>query len=158
MAIFDVEGFRDYFLNLFQTELGAKITAINTEKADTITLETFVNNQYVNDMNEKVMNYNEFIFYGFPDISSIANAGYGTAQDITMSFEVVIADSEGGSVAESKIMRYTRALSEVIEDNMNKHPQISDLEYATYSPVTMALNTGTPLVKVGGISLKGSIG
>lgn len=157
MARFDLENFRDYFLGLFQTNLSAKVTAINAEKADSITLSSFVADQYTSDMNEKVLNYEEFIYYGFPEILTNANAGMGFSQEITMSFEVVIADPNGGTLAETKLMRYTRALFEIIEENMQANPQIGDIEIEVFSPVTLTDNQGSPLSKVGGISIKGTL-
>lgn len=157
MAIFDIESFRDYFLQLFLDNLDAKITQINTEKSDDITLESFELAQYVNDMNDKVMNYDSFILYGLLDITSILNAGAPAGLDVTMSFEIAFTNLNDSLLAETRIMRYTRALSEVVEENSSNNSQIGSIEVSQYAPITLALNKNSPVMKVGGISIKGTI-
>lgn len=156
MAKFDIESFRDYFLGLFQANLAAKVSEINSEKNDGITIVDIPAAQYFNDLNAAVVNYHTFIFYGFPEIKTTDRRGTSFSLEITMSVEVVISESEGGTETENKIMRYTRALAEIIAESA-KHPQISELEIELFAPISLQLNLGSPVTKAGGINIKGAV-
>ncbi len=158
MARFDVESFGDYFLALIQSKLSAKIAAINAEKNDGITLETFDSAQYVDDMNGEVVNYASFIFYGFPEVSTIMNPNGDFALEVTMSFEIVFQGTEIGPVVSKKILRYSRALAEIICENIRENAQIQSVSVELLSPVTFIQNQNSSRTKIGGIQIKGTIG
>lgn len=157
MARADIETFRDYFLGLIQANLAAKLAEINAEKADGITLTDFIAAQYTSDMNEKVMNYSEFVFYGFPEILTIPNPRGGFALDITMSFEVVFCAPDGGTVAENKILRYTRAMAEIVTESLRGNCIASDVTVEILAPVSLAENLRSQWTKIGGIQIRGTI-
>lgn len=162
MAQYDLESFRDEFLTLFQTEMAAKITAINTEKGavsgDLDYLTDFTSDQYIADMNEKVMNYESFVFYSWPSVVTTESFAGKYSLEVTMAFEVVFTDMEGGEIANNKILRYTRAMAEIVIEYANKRSsQISNLELSILAPTPIQLNQETPVWKVGGISIKGVI-
>lgn len=158
MAQFDVESFGDYFLDLIQTNLSAKITALNAEKNDGITLETFTNAQYIDDMNGEVVNFASFIFYGFPEVVTNMNQNGDFALDVTMSFEVVFQGTEVGPVVSKKILRYSRALAEIVCENIRKNSQIQSVSVEVLAPVTFIQNANSSRSKIGGIQIKGTIG
>ncbi len=158
MPRFYIEDLRDYYLNLFQNQLDAKLAAITAERADDVELDTFEAEQYTNTLNEKVMNYESFIFYGFPVIDSVNNAGgCETPQRITMSVAVVFCNPEDGRLAETQIMRYTRALSEVAAESALENPVISGLVIDEFAPLDMSDNMGSTNMKYGGITITGTI-
>jgi hypothetical protein len=158
MARADIETFRDYFLNLIQANLAAKIAQINLEKNDGITLTDFIPDQYTNDMGRAVMNYSQFVFYGFPEILTIPNPRGDFAMDITMSFEIVLAAPEAGIVAENKILRYTRAFAEIITESLRGNYIASDVTVEILAPISLAENLGSQWSKIGGIQVRGTIG
>jgi hypothetical protein len=158
MAKFDLENFRDYFVSLFQVNLGTKLAEINAEKSDSIVLADFTSDQYFSDMNAKVSNYSKFIFYGFTDILTIPNPRGGFALDVTIAFDIVFSEPEGGTISENMIIRYTRALAEIVSENATRNPQIQDVEVQLFAPASFADNATSDRMKIGGIQIKGTIG
>ena len=158
MARFDIENFRDYFIAMIKDNLAAKLAEINAEKADSLTLEVFDNDQYAGSLSEKVMNYADFVLYGFPEIQTIQQPDSGDfAIEIQMTFDIWIADTDGGIVAENKVLRYTRAFSEIIAENIRKNPIIGDVQLEIFSPLPLSLSQFSAIMRVGGVQIKGTI-
>lgn len=157
MAQFDVESFMNHFLKVFQENLASKISEINTEKDDDIKLKDIQTEQYIMDASAQVINFNEFIYYGFPSITATDSHAGGISEEISMSFEVVFPSPEGGQIDNKKIMRYTRALKEIAFEHARDETRISDLKIETFSPAVVEANLESPLIRVGGITLTGFI-
>lgn len=158
MARYDLENFRDYFINLVKANIAAKLAEITAEKADGIILEGLSNDQYASSLSQKVMNFNTFLLYHFPDIRTIQAPDSKTfSLEVTMTLDIWTADPEGGDVAENKIMRYTRAISEIITENIDKNPMIRSIEIEVFSPLPLILSQNSQLMRVGGVQLKGFI-
>lgn len=156
MARFDLESMRDEFLNLFKTKLNDKIAEISTEKGDSITLDTFSDEQYVNDLNSKVMNYDEFVFYSFGNVSTIPNYKK-YALEAVLNFEVVFVDRQGGALAESKLLRYTRAMADLVYENIEEIAVVGEIEVELFTPVTVQESLDSPVLRVAGIGIRGTI-
>ncbi|MCK5387230.1 MAG: hypothetical protein KAJ39_08585 [Gammaproteobacteria bacterium] len=157
MAVFDIEAFRDYYLDLFKANLNTKIQAINVEKADDITLDEFIDGQFVTDMNEKVLNRGSYVIINVEGVD-VNNNGHGTfSSEITISFSVIFTKISGGSKAETMLFRYMRALEEVVRDTMGKNSYIGNEEILLFLPNTMQDNLNSSYVKVAGVLIKGTI-
>lgn len=156
MAKFDVESFRDYFLNLVKDNLTAKLAEIQAEKGDGLDLTTFEDAQYVGDMNEKVMNFERYIYYALT-IGDQETNGHQTSLDIEMSIEVVFANQEGGQEVENSLLRYTRAISEIILENSVGRASIGGIEVKRFFPVSGNNTITQTLVHVGSVEITGTI-
>lgn len=157
--MFDVENFRDHFLNLIKSNLAAKLAAITAEKADSIPIPNLSEDQYAGSLSDKVMNFSTFILYHFPEITlNHQPRGSSFALNITMTLDIWVSDSEGGIVAENKVLRYTRAISEIIAENATKDPVIGGVELEIFSPAFLSLSQNSQLMRVGGVQIKGAIG
>lgn len=152
MAQFDLEEMVSEFVALFQANLNTKITALNTEKGDS-ELTTFTNEQYINDLNKKVMNYSQFIYYTFDEINAIQNNSQYEI-DATLDFMVVFVEREGGTLAETKLLRYTRALTEVVLENIDTL-RTQDIEVSIFAPVDAIDSMTNAYLRVAGIKIKG---
>ncbi len=155
MAKFDLESFRDYFLTMIQSAWAAKIAEINAEKSDAITLQDIPSAQYFSDLNESVVNFNEFIHYEFGEIQTITQPRMPAAMVVEMAVAVVVTDPQSGLSAENKALRYTRALAEIIMANASKNPQIGGVEIEVFAPISPKENLLSGSTKVGGIIIKG---
>jgi len=133
--------------------LPAKITAINSEKADSITLESVPNTSYFNSSGEQILNADPFIYYGITDLATNSNGG-ATALEVTLNFEVVFNNTNSGNTLE-KVLRYSRCLREVIQEKF-KSGKHSGLKVSELVPANAPLNEGADF-KVGGIKIVSTI-
>jgi len=151
---YDIETFRDQIIALVQANLGAKITAINTEKDDTLSIDDIAAENYYNDITDQVVNISPFIYYGFDRLES-ETVGAQTRTSITL-FVSVVFDNTNQTGTESKVLRYTRCLKEIIQENSKKIPAASPLSVTEFLPVNFELNKGSDF-KVGGIHVTATI-
>jgi len=161
---YDIEVFRNSIIQLIQTELNIKITEINAEKNDDFNITDILPQNYYNDITDQVLNVSPFIYYGFVSLDS-STTGTKTQTTITMFISVVFDNSNTyyandygtyGSGTETKVLRYTRALKEVIQDNYKKFAWASPLSVTEFTPQDFELNKGSDF-KVGGIHVTGTI-
>lgn len=151
---YDIETFRDEIITLIQDNLSAKITAINTEKNDSLSIDSIAAENYYNDVTDQVVNISPFIHYGFASLES-ETVGAQTRTTITM-FVAVVFDNTNQTGIESKVLRYTRCLKEIIQENSKKIASASPLSVTQFLPVNFELNKGSDF-KVGGIHITTSI-
>lgn len=114
----DIEVMINSVVGLIKNNLNARLTAIAAEKNDGITLPALdVNNAIaVISLNDKIMNYDPFVFIGVEDIQT---EGFGPASSHEVQLSVVLIKSEDLNTTYmwQQMLRYMRAISEVIEQN-----------------------------------------
>ncbi len=151
---FDIESFRNGLLAIVQDNLPAKVAAINTEKDDTNSISVVDNAYYYNDITDQVVNKTPFIYYGLIDVGT-RTVGSQTAMEVTAFFSIVFDNRNQGNT-ESKTLRYTRCLREVIQENFKKMPAASNLKIEQFLPANFSLNKGADF-KIGGIHITATI-
>lgn len=157
MATFDLEDFRTTLKAYLVDNMAAKIAELNTLKADSLTLVVIPEAQYFQDFNEKIVNFKDFIYFGFlPFEPGDSNAGE-IGQPVSMFFMTLVTDQDGGIVGENKILRYTRAMFEIFRDKATAHANISDLEITILPPEAVSLDAGSEWYKAGGVYVKGTL-
>ena len=116
MARYDVEDFLDNIKILLAAKLNAKLTSLDTLKTDALVLPQVNVNAYAfQGLNEKVMNFNPFIVYGVESIVTVEQLS-GSGVDVTASVVLVLSET-GVAEIDRLMIRYSRALKEVIEEN-----------------------------------------
>jgi len=157
MARFDLENFSDTLKAYLVDNMAAKIAEINTEKGDDPVLIEIPETQYFEDFNRKIVNFKDFMYFGFLDFETgIPNAGE-LGQPASMFFMTFVTDQNSGVIGRNKILRYTRAMFEIFQENATEEANISDLEITILPPEAVKLDFGSDWYKVGGVYVKGTI-
>lgn len=151
---YDLETFRDDIVSMVQANLSAKVTAINAEKNDAYNISDIDLANYYNDITDQVTNANPFIYYGMSDLV-MESVGAGTAIEATIFISVVFDNTNDVGV-ESKVLRYTRCLVEIIQENFKKIPNLSPLKVTQFLPANYSLNNGSDF-KIGGIHVTATL-
>jgi hypothetical protein len=156
MAKFDLEDFRDYFLNLIKDNLDAKIDELNAEKADSITLAKPDASHFIHKVNDQALAFDPFIHYGFSDIKADSQAA-SVQWTPRMFFAFYFIDRDGG-VAENKLLRYTRAMTEIIAANVTNNAMISTVKIIPLPPAIVSFgDLDGADYQAGGIEIEGSL-
>jgi hypothetical protein len=119
MSKYDVETLLFDVQALLSANLNTKIAAINTEKGDSITLKNVDSSAYfLQELNGPPVNLNPFILYGEEKIDAQYQTG-NHSKVVTISVVIVVVDEgeDGKDVITKRMLRYRRALEEVIEDS-----------------------------------------
>ena len=124
MAKRDQEVIIFALLAAYQNNINTKITEINSEKADSITLNSIDSNAIVllgRKFDESLLNYDPVLIMKDVDSEPISVQG-ATSYISTVQIDIVIhGDANGNEQDELRILyRYRRALSEVAEENARK--------------------------------------
>jgi hypothetical protein len=149
----DIEVVEDKILEIIKAALPAKLIEINTEKGDTL-LTNIAEKNYLPDFYQKELTPPLFIFYGITEPEVTSN-GSDFATTWTVFYHILIEDINKLSLMRKKVLRYTRALYEVVcenSDKISRYGNIPEISSLTPQDVHDIVNE-TPY-KMGGITLK----
>lgn len=149
----DIEQVEQVILGIVQSKLAAKVTEINTDKGDSLLTDIAVEN-YFSDFYDEELTASKFIFFGIeqPEAQSI---GSDSAETWTIFYKVFIQQENNLSTIRSSVLRYTRALKEIINENSRliaRHCSKGEISNLTPENVE-DINNNTPF-KMGGIEFK----
>lgn len=121
MAKYDVEQFLNDLATTLQASLNTQIDAVTTDKADGMTLKHVdaTNAYFLQTLNEKVANYDPFILYGI-DKSPTDAIGPTSAKKYSITIVLTLADEGTDLKIVTRLLRYQRAMVEVLEANWDK--------------------------------------
>jgi hypothetical protein len=89
---YDIEGLLTNIETILKANLNTKITAINSEKNDSIVLDSVLDASYQYDMDDKEANYNPFmLIYPIPEDSE--GIGPCTSETIIINVNLIHTDS-----------------------------------------------------------------
>ena len=156
MARFDLEDFSDVLKAYLVDNMVAKVAEINTEKGDSL-LVVIPEAQYFEDFNSDIVNFKDFIYFGFLPFDPGISSGDSLGQPVTMFFLTMTSDVDGGTIGRNKILRYTRAMTEIFQASALKDSRISDLEITILPPDLVQITPGADWYKAGGVYVKGTV-
>lgn len=135
MAKYDLEDLMADVKSIMTTYLNTKITALNSEKSDAITLVQVDSEAYhLQQMNGKSPNFDPFIIYG---VTNIEGEGLGphTETEIDVQVALVLADNGEDVEITNRMYRYGRALREVFEEHFSENSNAIKLSIKSLVPV-----------------------
>jgi len=161
---YDIEDLLGDILALLQSKLNARIASIEAEKIaagkpDTGLKPIDSSAYFEQSWSDKMLNITPAIFYGIEEDESVG-AGPATVQTVTLWVDVVIVDSGMDNLTKNRILRYSRALREIFEENWDAFiGNASKIKIKTVRPIDfkMELNT-SETIKVGGVSIVTALG
>jgi len=158
MAIFDTERLTDRVKEIIQANISAKLTEINNEYSDTIILDAIPTSAYYLNSMDPDANENPFLVYGIDNVA-ISTAGPAAAS----RYSIFVIVGHGGMRNEydenvqRKLMRYARAIKEIMKENFDQLGGYSNLEIEEY-PSRPALQTKRgEILKVSGLVFTATI-
>jgi hypothetical protein len=152
MATYDEESLLVDIETLLKNNLNTRITALNTEKADSITLAQVDSNAYFMDMDDRHANYSPVVIYTISgiDTESIASSSLRT---ITINIAIIINDNGDLDIVK-RMMRYGRALREVFEMNFKYIRAVSDFKISSLPVLSFQLRNTSERYKIVGLDLE----
>jgi hypothetical protein len=158
---YDIESLLVDVQAILASNLNTKISAINSEKNDTISLGSIDSNAYfMQSMDAEQANYDPYVVYSVIDIDDEADrANFSRAVTNLQLAVVIVVSDEGNDVNISKRMfRYGRALKEVFTENFNSISEGVKLSVQSQVPVNLALINDSFTHRAVGVTLRASMG
>ncbi len=157
MARFDIETFLDGIAAVYKANLPAKLLAIAAEKNDGMVLKSVDNAAYLfQTLTGTSMNWNPCILIGLEDIQS-SGLGPHTIENIAVNVVLILADQGEDIVIGRRMLRYSRALREVLEANWS-NPSLLKCSISSMIPIDFKLLDSDQLYRAVGIEIKAAIG
>ena len=144
----------------FKAGLDAEITAINTEKNDSLVLDLIPSDKYIFEtLDSRVMNYKGFfILYGLVDTPIRDASTDNFIEDVVVTFQVATFDK--GEKARSntmyKLLRYRRALKQVIMKNPDMFRNYAKPQMSSLRPDAFPYKNKSIILTIG-IDIKASV-
>ena len=156
MARWDIEGVLDALETYLKANLNTKITAINTEKGDSLLSQVSTSAYNKQVLNEYSVNHDPFLILGV--IDNISVVGEGPVSIQTFNIDVIIFFSEQSASNTYKLIwRYQRALRETIQDGYNDIFRQVKFKLSGLTPTTIAIKNDSQEHVGIGVSLTVSI-
>lgn len=155
----DIEIIETKLLELVQAKLPSKLSEIDTEKNDGITLEVPAGDQYFNstDIDEEVINQDLLVKYGLVESSAISISS-ATSEENDYIFLIYLTDLNAPQgILRKRLFRYIRAFKEIFEENFNAFPFLSNFTIKVIAPALWQDNEQSPAYKVGGVYIETSL-
>lgn len=157
MARLDLETILDKIKLLFQAKLTAKLAALDAEKNDGITLPTVENGAYfLQGYHEGMANFNQFIVYGVEKIDS-TSVNALAAKSFSLYVELAMTDQGMNNENMKKLLRYGRALEEIVNENFDKILGNTRFQTSLLEPAAFEDVKGGVFLKSVGVRITASI-
>lgn len=146
---------------LFKEKLSEQITLINKEKNDALVLETIPDDKYIFETldGRKLLNYRGFfILYGLVSTGVQASTIENFIEDVTMTFQIATFDKgeKDRTNLMYKLLRYRRALKQVIIKNNNVFRGFAKPLITSLKPDAFSYNNNKVILTIG-IDIKAAV-
>ncbi len=159
---YDAETLLNDLFTIFKDNLNAQITKIQAEKdfllgADNFDMPLIGDDAWLDSLDDRVANFDPFVYFNYSDQTIIEQPSAG-ASDYTIFFTVVKQEQDQLQ-SYKRMLRYTRALSQVSEKKFDKLTKASVITISELTPTNISLNENSDdMHKLAGIAIQVAIG
>lgn len=116
MARYDIESLIRDLGTFIPSKLPAKLTAVSTEKGDSLTLDAPASGAYfLQNLEREAANYDPFVVYGIDDIEPGGGNGPGTLMPLKLFVMLALHDEGNDPNVVYRLLRYQRAFIDIFE-------------------------------------------
>lgn len=159
---YDTERLLDDLLAIMKSNLNTKISEIQAEKDTLLGAGNFAvplidDNAWFDSLDDKTVNFDPYVYYGVNDNNVIELAG-AESSEVQVFFTVVLHYNGSDASMFRKMLRYIRALQEVVGANFDAISCASNLTVSTVTPTDLKDLDGDTFHKIGGVVISTAIG
>lgn len=146
---FDAEDILVEIQTYLQANLNTKIAEINSEKNDSITLNSVSTDAYfLQTLNDSIANFDPYILIGLDDMPSVG-IGPATLKTLTFTVVLVLADTQDLLIGR-RMLRYGRALEEIFNEGFQRILPFVSFKVNSLVPIAItSVNSNDPYRAVG---------
>lgn len=158
-VFYDIERFIQDMEQVFKDNLNDEIALIDAEKGDYVLPPISDNAWFFRNLNDKIMNYSQFVVFGFDEnVKSESAQVDNNIRVAKIFFEVCVTDQT--SIIDLKrthykLLRYSRALEQVAFKNLGKFPSINQPQVEILFPTEVPIKSDVEpmLINTAGVSI-----
>lgn len=161
VTLYDVEDLLDEIETLLKAKLNTKLTQIENLKIAQgkgvgLTLPKYqfsANAYYQQNWSDKILSRSPAIFYGLETIQA-TGSGSATLELYKIFVEVVMVDNGMDANGKRRLLRYSRAIREVFQENYDALSWNTKTNIETVRPLSFTIDGNTSEeIRVGGVSI-----
>jgi hypothetical protein len=153
MYKYDEENIIKDLIAMVQTFLPAKIAAINTEKNDALVLPLIANDKYIFEtLDSRIMNYKDFfVMYGLIDTPIKEKSNGNVIEDVGITLQIGTFDKGEKERSNTlyKLLRYRRALREIVIENPDVFRGYAKSIVASLKPDAFPFDNNSVILTIG---------
>ncbi len=153
MILYDEEMIIKDLITMVQNKLNDKIYQINIEKNDALILDSIPSDKYIFEtLDSRILNYKGFfIMYGLVDNPIKEKSNGNIIEDITLTLQIATFDSGEKERSNTlyKLLRYRRALREIIIENPDVFRGYAKSLMASLKPNAFPFDNNSIILTVG---------
>lgn len=159
MAKYDLESLLAQIKTVCTDGLNTRLTAITTEKGDSVELPSIASAAYFYQVLDKslVGAHKAFIFYGSDDPVAQAE-GPHTLEDYQIFVIAVLREYADGEAMSVRMMRYARALKEIFEEAYTSRKISTKILVSSITPTNLAIQDVEGSFRACGVKIRAVIG
>ncbi len=157
MARYDIESFCDDVQTALSDNLNTAITAINTEKNDSLSLASLSSGAFFfQSLVPQVVNQNPFVFYRLDSLEVVQPSPEShIATRLTMQVMVILEDDGNDALIIKRMLRYQRALIDLFTSRYSRVSKIGKIKVSGITPFPIdALAGRANISQVSGVTLE----
>lgn len=160
MANYDIENFCDDLKDFLIANFNTKLSALDTEKNDGITLAPIASTAYFFQiLSTEIINYDPFLFYRIERIGGGENLYSAVDRNFEMQVMVILSDSGNDLDVMRRMLRYQRALIELVESNFANISRVGAIKVSGLAPFPVeGIANRAGISQVVGVTLEVHIG
>lgn len=161
MSKYDTEQFLNDLFLLVKSNLNGKINEIQAEKATLLgsanfAVPTLDDKAWFDSLDDKTANFDPYVYYGVND-NSVIQISSAEGNSLTAFFTVVLHYNGDDASMYKKMLRYIRALQEIVSENFDAFPEAGRMTVSAINPNDMKDLDGNTFHKIGGIMIQAGI-
>jgi len=153
---FDIENLREEIETILKAKLNTKITALNSEKGDTLLLSVDSTAYYFQSVNSENISKDPYIFTGVASVDASTTQG-AVAGTITYDIYIVFSESSNDDLVGKRIFRYQRAIKEVVTENFSEIDNVSTIEVSDLNPIALEIAGSDEMHHATGVQIRTAI-
>lgn len=152
---YDTESLISDLLEIIKSNLNTKISEIQAEKTVLLGSANFAvplidDQAWFDSLDERTVNFDPYVYFGVNDNTVIELAGAETSE-VQVFFTVVLHYNGNDANMYKKMLRYIRALQEVVSETFDRLPEVARFQVRTVAPNDLRDIDGETFHKIGGV-------
>lgn len=151
--MYDEEMIIKDLITLVKSKFNTKVSAINAEKNDALTLDTIADDKYIFEtLDSRILNYKGFwIMYGITENPVKEKSNGNVIEDVTITVQVATFDRGDKERSNTfyRLLRYRRVLREIIIENPEVFRGYANSLVASLKPSAFPFDDNNVILTIG---------
>jgi hypothetical protein len=158
---YDSEMLLNDLFTIVKQNLNSKISEIQAEKTALLGDQNFVvplinDKAWFDTLDDKTANFDPYVYYGLND-NTVIELASAESSELAIFFTVVLHYNGNDATMYRKMLRYIRALQEIVREHFDSIPEVARFQVRTIVPNDLRDLDTSEMHKIGGVVINTAI-